>query len=211
MTRSWDNTTPARTLIKICGIRDATMLQVAVDAGADAIGFVLAPGSPRSVSLDEAIRLAESLPDHVAPVGVVVDAEAVIREGWSDRWIQLHGQEEESIAAGYPGPVIRAIPFEQHAVRQWDGCAEVDRLLIDAPAPGSGRSFDHDAFAALDHHPTTPIIVAGGLDPESVAGVVDRLRPWAVDVSSGVESSPGLKDAAKIIDFCQAVRDTDAP
>jgi phosphoribosylanthranilate isomerase len=211
MTRPWDIATPGRTLIKICGIRDEDTLQQAVDAGADAVGFVLAPGSPRSIDLDEAIRLADALPDHVTAVGVVVDAEPAIRDGWSDRWIQLHGREDEDIATGYAGPVIRAIPFEQDAVAQWDRCTAVDRLLIDAPDPGSGRAFDHAAFAALDHPPTTPVIVAGGLDPETVTGVIERLRPWAVDVSSGVESSPGVKDASRIIDFCRAVRDTDAP
>lgn len=209
MTRPWDKAAPGRTLIKICGIRDDDTLQQAVDAGADAVGFVLAPGSPRTIGLDDAIRLAEALPDHVIPVGVVVDAEPAIRDGWSDRWIQLHGREDRDVATAYAGPVIRAIPFERDAVTQWDGCPAIDRLLIDAPDPGSGHPFDHAAFAALDPPPTTPIIVAGGLDPDNVTDVIERLRPWAVDVSSGVESEPGIKDASRIIDFCQAVRGVD--
>ena len=209
MTRPWEIDDPGRTLIKICGIRDESTLRCAVEAGADAVGFVLAPGSPRTIDIDEAIRLADTLPEHVTPVGVVVDAEPDVHVAWSNRWLQLHGRETEAIAEAHHGPVIRAIPFEHDAVARWDRCSAVDRLLIDAPRPGSGRSFDHAAFAALDPAPTTPVIVAGGLDPTTVGDVVGRLRPWAVDVSSGVESEPGLKDSARILDFCRAVREAD--
>ena len=117
MTRSWDNTTPARTLIKICGIRDATMLQVAVDAGADAIGFVLAPGSPRSVSLDEAIRLAESLPDQPyfstrcqATNAVLLDGILRLKQGTERRSVlQMDTQDGESTFFGVE--VCRRVEF----------------------------------------------------------------------------------------------------
>ena len=209
MTRPWNQLDSTRTLIKICGIRDEATLACAVDAGADAVGFVLAPGSPRTIDVNDAIRLAEGLPDHVTAVGVVVDAESETHAAWSGRWLQLHGQETEAIAAEYDGPIIRAMPFDPEALNRWDRCAFVDRLLVDAPQPGSGRAFDHAAFAEIDEPPSTPIIVAGGLDPQTVGEAIERLRPWAVDVSSGVESEPGIKDPGMIMDFCRAVRKAD--
>jgi phosphoribosylanthranilate isomerase len=107
------------------------------------------------------------------------------------------------------GPVIRAVPFEEATVRNWDTCEGVDRLLIDSARAGSGTAFDHEALEPMLNALTTPIIVAGGLTPESIGDVIRRLRPWGVDVSSGVESAPGIKNPALIHEFCAAVHEAD--
>ena len=94
-------------------------------------------------------------------------------------------------------------------MRCWNACADVDALLVDGPDPGSGQAFDHDELAALMPELTKPLILAGGLTPENVGEAIRRVRPYAVDVSSGVESAPGIKDPAKIAAFCAAVRAAD--
>ncbi len=207
----WMNAEPGGpTRIKICGIRDHETAAAAVEAGAHAIGCVMAPGSPRTVSASMAMELGERLPDRATIVGVFVDADV---EGtllpWQPRWTQLHGREDASIPGMLEGPVIRAIPFDPDAIRHWDGHPRVDRLLVDSDRPGSGIPFDHDAFHALRGTLTTPLILAGGLSPETVGDAIERFAPWGVDVSSAVESSPGIKDTGLIRAFCEAVKDAD--
>ncbi len=196
-----------RTRVKICGIRDARMARVAVDAGADAIGVVLARGSPRQVSLEVARSLAREFADEVAVVAVI--------EGGSDwprlrgEWpgpIQVHGDEAPDRFRAPGVCVIRGIRWSEEAVRRWDAEPGVAAILVDGPQGGSGRPFDHEALGPVRDHLSKPLIIAGGLTPGTVAAVVVRWRPYGVDVSSGVERAPGEKDPGAIRDFCQAAR-----
>jgi phosphoribosylanthranilate isomerase len=206
---------PDRTRIKICGVTSVETARAAVEAGADAIGLVLATGSPRSIDHALAERIARSLPPFIAPVRVFRDAPAEDVCAWPGQWLQLHGDEDEaylkrSRATASPRSIIRGFHFSAEAVRRWGACRHVDALLIDGPRAGSGEAFDHQALAALMPDVTRPVILAGGLTPETVGEAIRTVRPFAVDVSSGVESSPGEKDPALIEAFCQAVRRADA-
>ena len=194
-----------RTRIKICGIRDPDMAAVAVEAGASAIGLVRHEPSPRHVDQETANRIRNSLPQDVPAVNVVVDPADDLLERL-EGWIQLHGQETEEVVASAPGPVIRGFAFSPGEVMRWDACPDVQLLLLDGPGKGAGVGFDHEALLAIQDQVTTPIVIAGGLCPDTVGQVVSSLRPWGVDVSSGVESERGVKDPGRIRAFCEAVR-----
>ncbi len=211
MTSPWIDAGVTRTRIKICGLRDIGMIEVAIEAGADAVGFVLAQDSPRTVPVEDALAMSCDLPPTVTPIGVVVDDDPALLARWSPRWIQFHGNEEEDAVAEYEGPVVRAFSFSIEAITRWDRCRHVDRLLVDAASPGSGTTFDHATLESLKEMPTTPLLVAGGLDASNVGSIIKQLEPWGVDVSSGVESSPGVKDPGLIRAFCQAVKDASSP
>jgi phosphoribosylanthranilate isomerase len=205
----WHSTEPGPTRIKICGITSHEQIEEAAAAGADAIGLVQVAGSPREVSPTLAAELRAATPAEVTPITLLVNAaESAVQERACD-WVQLHGDEDEAAAkrAAKRGPVIRAISFENRdAILRWDRCEAVTRLLIDSHRGGSGIAFDHAAFAELAGSLRTPWILAGGLTPETVTDAIRCLRPWGVDVSSGVESIRGVKDLAKITAFCEAVR-----
>ncbi|MAA51624.1 MAG: N-(5'-phosphoribosyl)anthranilate isomerase [Phycisphaerae bacterium] len=209
MTQNWNRTDDAAPRIKICGIRDPETAMTAVESGADAIGFVLAPGSPRTISHRDAVRIAELLPDHVEAVGVFVDGgfDSDLQP-WQPRWTQLHGNEDEDLVRRISGPVIRAVPFDGPSLLRWDAADGIDRLLVDNERPGSGQRFDHAAFLEIRDRLRTPIVLAGGLGPDTVGESIRVLRPWGVDVSSGVESTPGTKEPALIREFCHAVRES---
>lgn len=200
--------------VKICGLTDVAAVAAAVEYGADAIGVVLAPGGPRTVGLEQASALLADVPAGVARVGVFVDpapadvAAAVATCGLTH--VQVHAVAgsvgELRVAAGVP--VIVGLRMEgPHSVapaRASDG----DLVLVDAAVPGqhggTGRTFD---WAMLEREPLgRPYVLAGGLTPANVADAVRRVRPGAVDVSSGVESSPGRKDIGLIRRFIEAVR-----
>lgn len=224
-----------RTRIKICGVRDEAMAQAVVDAGADAVGLVLAEGSPRTVSAAQAGSIARALPAWVEPVGLFVDAsvEEVLamaaQAGLTT--VQLHGREGPAAARQLADAglrVLKAVALGADArpedLAMWRGPGTPVRgLLWDAPgdaeaggAPsgGSGKRADWSALADLgvarseDGWPS--MILAGGLTPENVGRAMARVRPYAVDVSSGVESARGVKDAERIEAFCAAVRRADA-
>ncbi len=217
-----------RTRIKLCGIRDAATARAAADAGADAVGLGFAEGSRRLVTIEEAKRVVEALPAFVEAVGLFVDAPAgVIRktaEAVGLATVQLHGDEPTSdVAALRPLRVIKAIAFDassaDEVVGRWRD-AGVAGLLVDAPkgagsgpAGGSGRTMDWQALAEFRRDgrwpDDVPMILAGGLTPENVGSAIEAVRPYAVDVSSGIESRPGEKDVAKIAAFCEAVRQCD--
>ena len=205
----WASTEIGPTRIKICGITNYEQIEQVAAAGADAIGLVQAAGSPREVSPTLAAELCQATPAEVTPITLLVNAaEPAVQERPCD-WVQLHGDEDDAAAdrAAKRGPVIRAISFEDRdAIARWDRCEAVTRLLIDSPHGGSGVAFDHEAFAEFADTLRTPWILAGGLTPETVTDAIICLRPWGVDVSSGVESSHGVKDLAKIAAFCEAVR-----
>ncbi len=201
-----------RTRIKICGITSVDMALVAVEAGADAIGIVFAPGSPRHVLPGLAQQIARSLPPMVGAVGVFrnpTDADVL---NWRGQWVQLHGSEDAHQAARLGlqhRRIIKGMAFDAAQIVRWDNSAHVTALLIDSSTPGSGSGFDHEALAQLMPALRTPVILAGGLTPESVEKAVRMVRPFAVDVSSGVEKSRGAKDAGLIREFCAAVRAAD--
>ena len=206
---SWTTTNGEDIRIKICGVRHEVDIDAAVAAGADAIGLIRCQGSPRHVDRDRASRLAKHCGDAIVPVTLLVNPTP---EDWLDLptiWVQLHGQETPQCvtAASAQYSVIKAVPaHDSQLVQAFDDHEGVQRLLIDAPQGGSGELFDHDSLALLRHAIRTPLIIAGGLNSTNVAKAVATLQPWGVDVSSGVESTRGTKDATLIKAFCKAAR-----
>jgi len=209
--------TGSRTRIKICGIRESIHALVAVNAGADAIGLVFHKDSPRYVTPSTAANIAAVLPPLVATVGLFVDANdrkirQTLREVHLDL-LQFHGAEEPDFCASFGVPYVRAVPMGEGVdLLEWAGrFATAKALLLDAHAPGemggTGRTFD---WAAIPRDLPTPIILSGGLTPENVARAVREVKPWAVDVSSGVESTRGTKDTKKIVEFIRSVQREDA-
>lgn len=208
--------------IKICGIRDVETAMAAVEAGADAIGLVFVPRSPRMVTQEQAQAILEELPPFVEPVALFVDSPVERMYSMAThlgiRTVQLHGGETMG-EAGHLAPlrVLKAFPFDAGIggqFRTWKrGCRSLTGVIVDAPRSGAGelpggtgRAVDWDALAGMDRGGWPPLVLAGGLTPGNVAEAVARVRPFAVDVSSGVESAPGVKDPARIRDFCQAAR-----
>jgi phosphoribosylanthranilate isomerase len=203
-----DPTTTGLIRIKICGLCEAADIEAAKLAGADAIGLVLAEGSPRRVTDSLAKTLASLVSNRMTTISLMVNPSAGDVRNRCTPWIQLHGQEDANCVAlaAETGPVIRAVAFDDtDAIRQWDADPHVARILIDGHRGGSGVRFDHDAFAEVAATIKTPWILAGGLDPDHVAKAIHALHPWGVDVSSGVESVRGIKDPARITAFCEAV------
>ena len=199
-----------RVRIKICGIRDEDALNASIQGGADLVGFVHWRGSPRHVSIDHAASLAAGLPETVTPVGLFVDEDPDVMLSSPFQWIQLHGNEDESLCrtlADAGKRIIRGLHFEEDAIRRWRACEDVERLLVDgSKVGGTGEAFDHARLIPCMTPEAGPILLAGGLSPENVADAVRRVHPWGVDVSSGVESTRGRKDPERILQFCDAVR-----
>jgi phosphoribosylanthranilate isomerase len=206
----------ARTRIKICGITNAADAALAVEAGADAVGVVFA-ASPRRVTVAQAAAALAEVPPPVGRVGVFVDpstaevAEAVSACGLTA--VQLSGNESSELCAAIGVPVLKAIhigtDFDLGQAEPFRGCAAA--LLLDTyvagKAGGTSQAFDWQSLGALPGW--APTFIAGGLDPLNIAQCVAVLRPFGVDVSSGVEASPGIKDPKKITAFVAAVRDAD--
>jgi len=209
-----------RVIVKVCGITRAEDGLCALEAGADWLGFIRWPGSPRYRSLESCsetlreIRARCARPFEV--VGVYVDAsaddiKAEVEQIGFDR-AQLHGDERPDFIAALPVPVIKVIKIA--GPESVDQAAEYPETLIltDTAHPrlvgGTGESYDAGILEGLVRE--RPVIVAGGLTPENVGNVVRDLAPFGIDVSSGVEQSPGLKDSRKIKDFVSAVRDAGA-
>ncbi len=203
-----------RTRIKICGVRDAETARAAAEAGADAIGLVFAEGSPRRVTLQEAAEIARAAPAFVAAVGLFVNADPrVVRDAKRScalSAVQLHGSETERDADACGPGVIKAIRFDASTIedelRRWSRVKAVSAILVDGSAGGAGTAFDWSALARAQSEATKPIVLAGGLDPENVSEAIRVVRPYAVDVSSGVERERGVKDHARIAAFCAAAR-----
>ena len=206
-----------RTRIKICGIREAQHARVAADAGADAIGLVFCRASPRFITPEAAAAIAVALPPFVAAVGLFVDApEGEVRDVLAQvplDLIQFHGDETPEFCARFGKPFVRAVPMEAGTdlleyAHRFSGAKA---LLLDAHSPGkpggTGLTFD---WAAIPAVLPMPVILSGGLTAANVGRAVREVRPWAVDVSSGVEASRGVKDPAKIVEFIRSVRREDA-
>ena len=198
--------------IKICGITNPGDARVAVEAGANALGFMFYEPSPRNVSLAAAANIIRGLPPFVAKVGVFVNAaEPFIRQAIGECGIdtlQFHGEEPPEFCRQF-APLKRYKAFRVRdraslkALPQFD----TDAWLLDSYVPGklggTGAQFNWD-LAVEAKQLGRPIILAGGLTPENVAAAVRRVQPYAVDVSSGVESAPRRKDARKLRDFIAA-------
>ena len=205
-----------RTRIKICGIKDAETALVAAAEGADAIGFIFARNSPRYIDPDDAQDIMFALPPMVASVGVFMnhspDAFMDIEERCPTTHTQLHGNEDEKLVQRC-GPAIKAIRYGEATIaadlKRWGTCEDVEALLIDGPEPGEGIAFKWEMLPPLLEEVEIPVILAGGLTPENVAEAIRIVRPFGVDVSSGVERSKGVKDHALIAKFCEAVRRAD--
>lgn len=202
-----------RTRVKICGITRVVDAEAAVEAGADAIGLVFYPPSPRHVEVAHAAEIARGLPPFVTTVGLFVNADAeaiaeVIGQVQIDL-IQFHGNECPDYCAGHGRPWIRALRMKDDI----DLVAEAARfagargLLLDAYRPGvpggTGETFD---WSRIPSALAGRIVLAGGLDPDNVEQAVCQVRPFGVDVSGGVEAEPGIKDKHKIARFIEAVR-----
>ena len=204
-----------RTRIKICGLTREEDVDAAVDAGADAIGLVFYDRSPRHVALERAVQLAARLPPFVTPVGLFVNAERDDVEralrALPGLLPQFHGDESPEACAGFGQPYLRAARigagFDVAGfARRYHGA---QALLLDAHVEGyggGGRVFD---WSLVPQGLPCPVILSGGLHAGNVADGVQRIRPFAVDVSSGVERAKGVKDAAAMRRFCAAVREAD--
>lgn len=205
-----------RTRIKICGLTREADVDAAVEAGADAVGFVFYPASPRHVTFDRARVLAERLPPFVTPVGLFVNAEpeAVKQatEAVPHLLLQFHGDESPADCEAPGRAYIRAARMSPgfdllHFASQF---ASARAVLLDAFVDGyggGGKVFD---WSVIPPNVPLPVVLSGGLNPANVTDGVLQVRPWAVDVSSGVEQGKGIKDAAAIRRFCDAVREADA-
>lgn len=208
-----------RTRIKVCGITSLEAAHAAVEAGADVLGFVFVKDTPRYIEPDAAFEIMGSLPPMVGTVGVIRDATIdefiELEQQCPTDWSQLHGSEPEALVRDCGPRVIRGFRFRPETIAaelaRWSTIEEIDALLVDGSAGGEGEAFDWTALAGPVGAVNKPVIVAGGLHAGNVGEAISACRPYAVDVSSGVESSPGVKDPAKIRAFCRAVREADAP
>ena len=205
-----------RVRVKICGVTRAEDALAAVRLGADALGFNFWPGSKRHVTAAAARGIIARLPPFVTPVGVFVNQlEGEMRAIAAESGIQvfqLHGDEPPELCARLPLPVVKAIPVDQVRALSRLLSYEVSAFLLDTPSRGyggSGEPFDWSLAEGVSE--VAPVILAGGLTPENVAAAVRAVRPYAVDVASGVESSPGVKDTARMSRFFAAVREVHLP
>lgn len=201
------------TKVKVCGITRLEDARSAVEAGVDALGFVFYSQSPRYIHPEKARNIVGRLPPFVISVGVFVNEEAsVIRDviqASGVQVIQLHGDESPAFCRQFPTKVIKAFRMQETTdLHKTISGYRVDAVLLDTYAPdvigGTGKSFPWDL--ATKAKTCGPVILAGGLTPENVAEAIKRVAPYAVDVSSGVETRPGKKDGARIKDFVQRVR-----
>ena len=216
-----------RTRVKICGITRVGDAIAAARAGADAIGFVLWPGSPRVVAFDQARAIAAALPPFVTTVGLFVDptpdhVRAALAAVPLDL-LQFHGAEPPEFCRSFGRGYLKAVPVGadatevdllEYATRYSDACG----LLFDAPPSGglpggTGQTFD---WHALPRNLPRPLVLSGGLSAANIGDAIRRMRPWAVDVSSGVETIGadgttirGSKDPARIAAFIEEVRNAD--
>jgi phosphoribosylanthranilate isomerase len=211
------STLNARTRIKICGLTREADVDAAVEAGADAIGLVFYEKSPRRVDLARATELVRRLPPFVTPVGLFVNADPALIDAAvlaiPNLLLQFHGDEapDDCRRPGRPylrvarmAPDFDLLNFASHH-------PDAQALLLDAHVEGyggGGKVFDWSLIPA--RNVPLPVVLSGGLHAENVIEGILQVRPWAVDVSSGVESAKGIKDPLAIRQFCYAVREADA-
>ena len=209
--------TSERTRIKICGLRDPDHVRIAADAGADAIGVVFYKPSPRYVTPDEAASVAAAVPPYVTAVGLFVNEPADSVKAILARvplgLLQFQGEEGPEYCASFGMPFVRAVAMEPGTdlVELAHRFSRARALLLDAHVPGvpggTGSTFD---WSRIPPNLPIPVILSGGLTAQNVGQAVREVRPWAVDVSSGVERGRGVKDPGKIVEFIRSVRREDA-
>lgn len=203
------------TAVKICGVTRIEDALTAARCGAHAIGLVFYPPSPRYVAPALAGAIIRALPPFVTAVGLFVDAtaqevRAVLAEA-PVSLLQFHGAESPAFCRQFGLPYMKAVRVRagvdllQYARDYHDAKALLLDAFVDGTHGGTGQSFDWSLIPALP----LPVVLSGGLDAGNVNGAIHQVRPWAVDVSSGVEATPGIKDAAKIAAFMSGVRNAD--
>lgn len=202
--------------IKICGITNPEDAQVAVEAGADALGFVFDRDSPRCVTPEAVRRIVAGLPPFVMPVGIFVNEEIKkvrdLMDGCGLALAQLHGDESPSYCEALGRPVLKAIRLRDRgsflAMAEYRGRANIRGFVVDAFSEaaygGTGQVADWTLAAEVAR--AAQVLLAGGLTPDNVRDAIQQVRPYGVDVSSGVEAHPGKKDPSKILAFVQAAR-----
>ena len=199
--------------VKICGITNLPDAVVAVEAGADALGFIFYPKSPRYISFENAARIIRELPARILKVGVFVNAsrEDVLaaQQECQLSVLQFHGEETPEFCADFTGQIWKAFRVTGPETLNRLSAYRTTAWLLDAWSPampgGTGERFDWD-LAVEAQKAGRPIILAGGLTPENVMSAVQRVHPMGVDVSSGVEIAPGKKDPAKVKAFVAAAK-----
>ncbi len=202
--------------VKICGITNVEDALAAVEAGADAIGFVFHHQSPRRVTADVVKRIVAQLPPFVLPVGVFVNEDVKIVRDWMDDCglaiAQLHGEEAAAYCDLLGRPVLKAIRLKDRgsllSLAEYKGRFRVRGFVLDAFSAVSygGTGQVTDWALAAEAAKAAPAILAGGLTPENVVEAIEKVKPYGVDVSSGVETRPGRKDHAKMRAFVNAVK-----
>lgn len=215
------NLSSARTRIKICGLTRAQDVHACAHSGADALGFVFYPPSKRFVSAVHAAELCADLPAFISTVALFVNPDP---QGVKDviqvlhpSLLQFHGDEDPSFCASFGLPYLKAfrvggpgLDTAANVAKTCQAFAHAAGWLFDSYTPafgGSGQGFDHALLSDLSRADVVarPMILSGGLNAQNALGAIQNLNPWAVDVSSGVEESPGVKSTQKINDFVRAV------
>jgi phosphoribosylanthranilate isomerase len=205
-----------RTRIKICGITREQDIHAVANNGADALGLVFFEKSPRNVSVQQAVQLSQAVPPFVTVVGLFVNPSFdYVREVLATvplDVLQFHGEETPEFCRQFGKPYIKAIRVKSGVdlLQCASRYASAQGLLLDAfvegTQGGTGESFD---WKLIPHNLPIPVILSGGLHAGNVAKAIEQVRPYAVDVSSGIEVSKGIKDAAKIGAFIKEVKDVD--
>jgi len=202
--------------VKVCGITNLDDALAAVEAGAHALGFVFAPSSARRVDEETAARIISRLPPLVTRVGVFVDAPvARVKEVialCNLDLVQLHGEESPDYCQELAGRAVKVFRVRDEGVLSQLWLYRVPAYLLDAYVPGvpggTGHTFDWEI--AVKAKEFGPVILSGGLNPDNVRQAIEKVRPYGVDVSSGVESAPRKKDPAKLKAFIRAVAEADS-
>jgi phosphoribosylanthranilate isomerase len=204
-----------RTRVKICGITRAADARAAADVGADAIGLVFYPPSPRFLSIERAREIRDALPPFVQTVALFVNADAAQVAQVIGRvhpaMLQFHGDESPAFCAQFGLPYVKAcrVKSGMSALEYLRPFSSAAAWLFDSHVPeygGVGEGFDLSLMPVVKEK---PVILSGGLSSTNVAAAIRRVKPWGVDVSSGVESAKGIKDAAQIAAFIAEVRNAD--
>ena len=204
-----------RTRVKICGITRTQDARAAAEAGADAIGLVFYPPSPRYLSVERAVEIRDALPPFLQTVALLVNADAAQVAQVIGRvhpaMLQFHGDETPEFCAQFGLPFVKACRVRPgvDALAYLQPYSRAAAWLLDSFVPeygGVGESFD---WSLVPQQRSRPLILSGGLERGNVARAIRAVRPWGVDVSSGVESAKGIKDAAKMSAFIAEVRNAD--
>jgi len=206
-----------RTRVKICGITRLEDALVACHAGADGLGFIFFTPSPRNIEIEAARTIARALPAFVTTVGLFVDPDRDTVERARDsvplNLLQFHGEEDPEFCEQFGAPYIKAVRMRpevdllQYARRFKRARGLLLDTYVSGTKGGTGERFD---WALIPAEISLPIVLSGGLDPENVTAAIREIRPWAVDVCSGVEATKGIKDPERIVAFMTGVNNADA-